>query len=343
VKCPKCGSKTPSSAKATCSCGYVFALNPKEEPYISDRGMKGTIDKLSSFDRHYFTFNQLYAALFKAATKKRKQDWGKAIIILMVVGTIASAFVWSNYSFLILLCLFGIGLPLFFYLRKRPTRLPHESLVSAIKKYERRHTIPMLAKGERFSGDVPKEQIQQELFSYAPQTILIVPSNDMVDMLVLNHFHIENKAAIISSSKYPQHVFSACQKMLEKHPETSVEVIHDASEAGQKLVETLKADPSWNLRDKEVKDLGLFPKDVEAMKTPIWIPGRTGPKTSLSGGKAEDNMNAGMSVPIDSVGPNIMMAALATAVVTGALLLGEELLAREAKTGDSSASSDSFG
>jgi hypothetical protein len=201
----------------------------------------------------------------------------------------------------------------------------------------------MLAKGDRFAGDVPKEQIQQELFSYAPQRILIVPSNEMVDMLVLNHFHIENKAAIISSTKYPQHVFSACQKMLEKHPEIPVEVVHDASQSGQLLVETLKADPSWNLGDKEVKDLGLFPKDVQAMKTPVWIPGPTTPKTSFLGGNTEANMNAGMRVPIDSVGPNIMMAALGAAIVTGALLLGEELLAKDARAGDSAGGSDSFG
>ncbi len=319
----------------------MFALNPKEAPYISDRGMKGIVDRLSSTDRHYFTFSQLYAALYRAAAKKKKKNSFAAIIILSIFLTIASLIMWSVYSLIIMACVVGIGLPLFFILRKRPTQLPHDTLTRTVKTYSQRHPIEALVTGERFAGNVPKEQIQQELFSYAPQRILIVPSNELVDMLVLNRFHIENKAAIISSSKYPQHVFAACQKMLEKHPEIPIEVVHDASQAGQRLLEILKADPSWNLRDKEVRDLGLFPKDVEAMKSPVWIPGSTSGKSALSGGKPEDNINAGMRVPLDSVGPNIMMAALATAVVTGALLLGEELLAKG--TGDATGSSDSFG
>jgi hypothetical protein len=316
-------------------------LNPKEAPYISDRGMKGIVDKLSSADRHYFTFNQLYASLYRAAAKKKRKSSLAAAVILSIFLVLVSFFVAKFTVFLIVACVVGIGLGLFVILRNRPIRLPHEALVKSIKTYSQRHPIETMVTGERFSGNVPKEKIQQELFSYAPQRILIVPSNELVDMLVLNRFHIDNKAAIISSSKYPEHVFKACQKMLENHPEIPVEVVHDASQAGQRLVEILKADPSWNLRDKEVRDLGLFPKDVEAMKSPVWIPGSTSGKSALSGGKPEENINAGMRVPLDSVGPNIMMAALATAVVTGALLLGEELLAKGA--GDSTGGSDSFG
>ena len=231
--------------------------------------------------------------------------------------------------------------------RWRP-KIAYENLSQAIKKYLRANPAPNLVDGTRFAGELPRDKIKEELFNYAPERILIAPTNDMVDMLVLNRFHFENKTCVVSAAKYPKHVFDACQRFLAKVPDLPVEMIHDVSRPGLSLKDQLLAYPSWNLKDKNVKDLGLFPDDVKKIKEPIWIPTGTpartlGPKSSAAD-PVQAQIDQGMAMPLDFAGPKVMMGALAVAVVAGLLLMSEELLAEQVSRGLlDSGSSGGFG
>jgi hypothetical protein len=236
----------------------------------------------------------------------------------------------------------GLAVIGLFLMSRSAIQIPHGDLVRAINNYREANPIPNMVDGQRFKRHVSKTQMKHDLFDYAPERILVVPSDDMVDMLVLNRFHMDNKTAILSASKYPHHVFEACQRMLETHPDVPVEIIHDVSSEGMHLKSRLLADKSWNLEGRNVKDLGLFPDDVNRIKTPIWIPsGR--PSSVLAAreaageaekkpgvpGEAEKKLGEGMRMPLDFVGPRVMMGALAAAVIGGTLLMSEELLAEE--------------
>ncbi|MBM3300671.1 MAG: hypothetical protein FJY85_12025 [Deltaproteobacteria bacterium] len=240
----------------------------------------------------------------------------------------------------------GLAVIGLFLMYRSRIQIPHDDLIRVINTYQATNPIPNMVDGQRFKRHAPKAQIKHELFDYAPERILIVPSDDMVDMLVLNRFHMDNKTAVVSASKYPLHVFEACQRMLEKHPDIPVEIIHDVSSDGLHLKSRLLADKSWNLEGRNVKDLGLFPQDVNRIKTPIWIPsGRPSsvlaaraappavpgePERKLGvAGEAEKKIGEGMRMPLDFVGPGVMMSALAVAVIGGTLLMSEELLAEE--------------
>lgn len=348
MKCPKCGTKQKPSRGARCTCGYMFALNPKESPYLSDRAVATITDKLSQFGRYYFTFNQLYVVLHKAAARrKRKQKivW----VAVVVAGSIGLSIGLSSHkiAWLVPFVLVSAGL-LIWYILKGPVPVPSEDLIHAIRKYEKMHSIPNMVNGKRFKGELTKQQVQDELFDYAPQRILIVPTDDMVDMLVLNRFHADTKTAVISQTKYPKQVFNACRRALEQHPDLPVEIIHDASTDGLQLMDKLLGDKTWNLQGKNVKDLGLFAHDVERIKNPVWLPaGR--PAKALTGAGARSAQSAideGKRIPVDFAAPNVLMGALTVAAVAGLLLMSDELLAeqrRKAAQDGSGTSVDSFG
>jgi len=51
------------------SCRYRFALNPKTTPYITDMAFKNAIDRVSGNGQYHFTYNQLFAQVYRI--KKR--------------------------------------------------------------------------------------------------------------------------------------------------------------------------------------------------------------------------------------------------------------------------------
>ncbi len=335
MKCPKCATNHKKKDGMQCKCGYLFVLDPKQPPKLTDKAVAATIDKLSGSGRYYFTFNQLYAALHRVLEKKAGKERITGAVFIPIIAGVIAVVVGMRLGWWVSLIPISLGAVGALLLWKRQPTVPHQQLSEAIRRYKDANPIPFLVEGNRFSGSLPKDQIKEELFSYAPERILIVPTKDMVDMLVLNRFHFENKAAVVSGSKYPEHVFKACQRFLEKNPDLPVEVIHDVSGSGARFKDKLLADPTWHLEGKNVKDLGLFPADVAKIKNPIWIP--SGRPASAFAQKSADpvqaKMDQGMAMPLDFAGPTVMMGALALAVVGGLLLMSEELLAEQARRG----------
>lgn len=332
MKCPSCLADHKKSEGAICkSCGYEFVLDPKTSPYLSDYSVKKTIDRLSASGQYYFTFNQLYAALAKPAEKKSKTA-RFGYIILGVFGCVFSFFVLKGIlHWSVALAAIAVIAGLIIRMLLKPSIVPHEKLFAALNTYKSHHPIPFLADGNRFRGDVPKERLKEELFQYAPERILIVQSDDMVDMLVLNRFHVENKTAVVGASKYPLHVFKACQRFLEKKPDIPIAIVHDVSREGIRLRDKLMADPSWNLGDKEVTDLGLSISDAEKMKKPMWIPAtrEVAAKGGGAGSKpAAEMVGDGMSVPLDTAAPKVMLGVMGMAAIGGLALMSTELLAQ---------------
>jgi hypothetical protein len=336
MKCPECSNKQKATAGKTCKkCGYVFALDPREAPKLSDRQMKKAIENLSGTGNYYFTFNQLYAALYRMASKSSAKN--RVVLIVAVGAAAAIAFFIATEINLILAIAFVVGVALcILWFLKRPVVPNHEALVKAITTYRHFHPMENLVDGTRFKRETSKENLKKELFDYAPERILIVQSNDLVDMLVLNRFHFENKTVVVSASKYPEHVFQACQKFLQKRPDIPVEIMHDASMEGYQLKNKLVADDSWNLKDKDIKDLGLSVQDVGNIQKPIWLPSQHVSHFASGHSKdpVESKIEQGMKMPVDFVGPGVFLGALSIAAIAGLALMSTELLAEQAKKKD---------
>jgi hypothetical protein len=316
-----------------CSCQYEFALNPKNKPYLTDTAFLGAIKKLSQDGRLYFTFNQLFVSIYKLAqAKSRRSGIGCAIVLSIVTAilTFVALGNWFNVKFPEILLGLLIAAPLIIgiWYKALKIKAPYEEVTTAIETFQRLHPIDKLVDGKRFEG-AQAAAINEELLNYGPQWILIVERDDMVDMLILNHFHFENKALVLGASKYPQPLFNAYRQWIEKHPDIPIYLIHDASKKGLRLKAGLLKDSEWNLLGKNVRDLGVFPHEIERLKNPLWLPQSKDQKKINDSLTPSEKVDQNMVFPADSLAPKIMLGMAALALIQGVPLLSESILAEQ--------------
>lgn len=333
MKCPRCQANQKYSDGMTCNaCGYRFALNPKQMYGMSDNAFRAVLIRLSGPNQHYFTYDQLYAAIYRLLRKKKLKERTGIIFVFSFLLIIISIVVAANLH----LNLWGIFVSLLLviiaftvWLRKRPVNIPSAIAHERIQTYSSVHPVDRLVDGRQLLHMKAKD-FDPELLAYAPERILIVQHNDMADMLILNRFHFDNKALVVSAEKYPEAAFTACQRFLMQHPDIPVLLIHDCSKDGIRMQGRLVKDRSWNLEGKRINNLGLHPGDVERLRTPMWVPPHPEEAFVRNRGPAEEYLRDGFRMPLDTAPPQSLMGSLGLAMVLGLPLLSEQLLAEQA-------------
>lgn len=353
MKCPSCGNNQSFKRGLVCtSCEYEFALHPKLKPYISDKGFIGIVNRLSGPDGNYFTYNQLYGALHRVLRKQAMNDRVLGIVLAVALGFVASWVVgtvlkitlgtgWWPYPLIFL-----IGVIIAVRVAKKKPAADPTLVTEVIRKYTAKHPIERMTDGTRFE-DMDIKHLDRELFQFAPERILILERNDMVDMLLLNRFHVENKTLVVSLQRYPKRAYQGVKHFLSKNPELPVHIMHDASKEGLKMKETLENRKDWQLKGAAITDLGLFPKDVKLLDNPVWRPSG---RAAVAGGAArpkatdpQDIIAEGYRMPVDVAPPRAFMGTAALAMLTGAALLSPELLAQQQHVTGDGAASGGFG
>jgi len=187
-----------------------------------------------------------------------------------------------------------------------------------IYRYHGTHPIAGLADGQAFLHTTETELRE---FQYAPERILVVERDDLVDMLIRNRFHLSHKTAVVSRSGYPEGVCAACREFLKNHPDTPVQVLHDASTSGFGLTAQLAADPKWEFARQRLIDLGISRVTLDGGSSLPWL----SPDTSRSEGTFSANpakmLRAGRRVPVAYIGPEPLLNLLGAAMTTGSLAL----------------------
>lgn len=335
----------------TCEkCGYTFATT-------SDNSLKTAIDRLSMGDTLYFTRDQLIAQLFRSL---RKKQYSLLVLtfIFIIIGIAVTVFfpaaivnileeqrifIDFNVVFAVVAGIVGIfGIIIF----AKAGFTCHTSLIAErIRNYNEKHPIEKLVTGNAFKGE--SDAPDKEIFDYAPERILIVQTNTMADMLILNRYPQENKTLVVSLNKYPKSAFDACQKFLENHPDIPIAVIHDCSRDGLRMKEMLLKSSAWNLKGREIQDIGLNPENVKKIKQPIWIPDVTDSGIRhvkiIEKGKPLKNIEAGYRIPLGIAPPRQLMNTVALAAATGLALMSKELLAEQASRSGNGSDAGGFG
>ncbi|MFC1858404.1 hypothetical protein ACFL9U_10340 [Thermodesulfobacteriota bacterium] len=332
MKCPNCDANRKYKEGMVCGCGYRFALNPKEPPNLTDIAVKKIIDRISDLDTKYFTYNQLYAQIYRLIQKKKRRGCLVGSIVLCIISfMVLLMFSIESESYLPFLFLIAIIAAIVWRYRRAPKVSPAD-VAKAIHVYQASHLMDKLVDGKQFL-EMDPNGFDKEILQFAPERILIADRDDTVDMLLLNRFHFENKALILSAQKYPQPAFAACQYFLTKFPDLPVILVHDASKKGYQMKQRLLEDKSWNLEEQNVEDLGLHPWDVEPLKDPIWMPedisSLSGKAIASPGKSAAEKIRQGFIMPLDAAQPRAMMGMMGLAMVTGTALLSEEFLAAQ--------------
>jgi hypothetical protein len=324
MRCPECNHSQKYKDGARCNqCHYQFVFRKKDDN-ITDLALRQIIKRLSDNGQYAFTATQLALEVCRLWRKKTLGAVGCSIIAL-VVSVIGGLIAFSAWSWMGGLLILAILMPLALWLGQREkSKLSFNKAREMINRYHQAHPINELADGAAFRQQAPMEDFQDP--HYAPERILVVERDDLVDMLIRNRFHLTAKAAVVSRTGYPARVFAACREFLRNHPGTPVQVLHDASAPGFALTTQLASDAQWQFARQRLVDLGISSTSLKNDAALPWLPANSSRSNGAFGGQPGKRLQAGYRVPLDYVGPKPMLNLLSAAVVAGTLLLAPEIL-----------------
>lgn len=315
MRCPECKHNQRYREGTRCQkCQYQFVFR-KRADRISDYALRQTIQRLSDSGQQSFTVTQLAMEICRIWRKKAFSMIAGAVVIA-IVALIAGLVLGATIGLVgfVILC------PLVLWQISRSKRtFPYYKARALVERYHQAHPIVALADGQAFRQQTPVVDPQE--LQYAPERILVVERDALVDLLVRNRFHLQHKTAVISRWGYPARVFAACQEFLNNHPATPVQVLHDASLAGFSLTAQLAADPQWAFASRHLTDLGISQATLGRGATLPWLPPEATRRSGSFSADSSKMLRAGCRVPIDYLRPKPLMNLLGAAVVSGALLL----------------------
>lgn len=274
AQCPSCRKYQKATSGDTCKhCDYVFILDESVKPYLSDHQVALSIQILSGQSNLYFTERHLYARLFERAKNNLQDKTQSHITSLYVVTFLLSMAIWMMFDI-------GTGLAIgavitttlylvYVRVKRKPQQVEHGWIKKAMSDYLKENEVEYLVKGDFFNRQLPEVE-SDELSEHAPDRILIVEHDAWVDFLILNQFHFNHKTLVVSANKYPQAIYDLICDLLKKHPSLPVLILHDLSDCGLALTQSLIDDESWPLSKSKVVDIGLDAD--EAPYSGIWMP-----------------------------------------------------------------------
>lgn len=317
MRCPDCNHNQRYRDGSRCGqCGYQFVLRKRADT-ISDYTVQQIVKRLSNSGQYSFTATQLELELCRYWRRKINQALIGGVIF---AGLIAAVIIFLAHGWGIAIVVFLL-LTLFAVWRtqRKKTVLPLAKARKLLQRYRQAHPIAALADGRAFLDQPPPENPDDA--RYAPERILVVERDDLVDMLVRNRFHATHKTAIISRSGYPKRVVEACRNFLRQHPNIPVQLLHDASLKGFNLKAQLESDPQWALAGQRLADMGLSSEVIKNGASLPWLRDRGRLSNGTLSARHQHMLDAGYRVPVDCLGPKPFMNLLGAAVIGGLLLL----------------------
>ena len=323
MRCPECNHRQKFKDGAHCQkCRYRFVFRSKQDQ-ISDFTLRQIIQRLSDQGHYAFTATQLALEICRLWRKKALGLLGCGLIAL-IVSVIAGLVVFSGWGGLAAALVPLTILPPALWLgRRSKTRFSIGKARQIVAQYHQAHPIQALADGTAFRRITPPADFQDP--HYAPERILMVERDELVDLLVRNRFHLTAKAAIVSRTGYPEPVLAACQAFLRNHPHTPVQILHDASLPGFALTAQLATDPQWPFTGSRPVDLGVSRSALDGGSELPWLPTHPARRDGVFGGNPGKRLQAGYRVPLDAIGPKPLLNALSAALIAGTLLLTPEI------------------
>ncbi|WP_425394977.1 hypothetical protein [Aeoliella sp.] len=265
MKCPECGHDQKHKYGMTCSCGYQFTLDPKQDK-ISDGKFLALVRNASSNDTYYFTKNQLVAAYCRREVKGRMGG----VVVVAIIGLVMSCVAWFGIRpevDVVWIFLLAAGLLILFggtwaVLQWRPNQARMESAID--KWLAEGKPIPRLLLHPSLQ-EPPPEWDEPDIYDYGVESILIVEHDLLVDLLVKNGFHASQRCLIVSETGYPGYIASRITELLHERPDLPIYLLHDSTRKGERMIERI--DQQLRLpHHREFIDLGLFLEDVKRIK-----------------------------------------------------------------------------
>jgi hypothetical protein len=251
----------------TCACGRRFVFDPAADNGMTDGKFQAIVDSASNKGRYYFTPNQLYAAYCRKLA--RKPALGSALALLAAsiasgilgwLGFIGPGAIWNFVA----MATFFLGAVLLIrHMVAGRNMLPREAFqrfvqvwIDAGNPLDKMLTEPAL-------HQPPPEWPEPDIYDYGVERVLIVEHDLLVDILVRNGFHAQERALIISQNGYPEYIRKRLERILAgSNP--PIFYLHDSAPEG--------AVPGSSqaralVAGRELIDLGLFEADIKQINS----------------------------------------------------------------------------
>lgn len=114
----------------------------------------------------------------------------------------------------------------------------------------------------------PPEWQEPDLYDYGVERLLIVDQRLLVDLLVKNGVHAQERALIIALEEghnpYPDYLVKYAQQHLDQQPNAKAYLLHGSAPDGLDLAR--RTSEQFVIESDRILDLGLTPSDVDQMK-----------------------------------------------------------------------------
>lgn len=286
MKCLKCGKNSLYRERSggKCSgCGQKFVFEPKTGDLFADTVFQKALERVSHQSSLSFHRRQLYYELARVRMKKLPGKLG-AVLGMGFLGVFLGIF-WTIFWLKIMSIGSGIWLLEGGYLifwaiilvrawRKTDSgqiRFDEPSFDKTFSKWQKEKGLPqeMLQKSPALPHGAAKHP-EKDMLDYAVERAIICDHPTVVDFLLANNFHIEQKCAILSFGGYPPDRFEDLRRMLKKNSQLNVFVVHNASANGCRIFQELISSPEWFKGSKRVFDIGLHPRHAKAFAG-LWL------------------------------------------------------------------------
>ena len=101
------------------------------------------------------------------------------------------------------------------------------------------------------------------------ERLILCEREVLVDWLVLNGFHAEQRALVMAESGYPHYLLPMANEALQRNPRLPVFLLHDSTRQGVGMAKRVQDSECFALAQHPVTDLGLLRSDVEKLKR-LW-------------------------------------------------------------------------
>jgi hypothetical protein len=267
MKCPECGYDQKVKYGLKCGgCGYEFLFNPKESKTrgMTDGKFLACLQLASQNGTMCFTENQLYAAFCRKLTPS---NWPVRLLglVLVAIGGIF-AFEGSKTAGLFML-LFGAILVAATFGKTVAKQTVGRSRFQDSLSHWRAAGRPIERLIEHPSlHEPPPEWSESDIYDYGVERILIVERDILVDLLVKNGVHAEQRMLVLAESGYPAYLQPLARRLLQERPDLPLFLLHDATTHGADMEKRVLAGGMLPIDEHPITDLGMIPADFQKLK-----------------------------------------------------------------------------
>ncbi len=264
MKCPSCGVNYEKDYGLRCSCGYKYVFNPLLHSGMTDGMFLELVQEASNNGKNYYTLPQLYLAW---CTRDEQENLPLAQRVLVLVCLLIFSIIFFLFS------VFGIGfivalislalldIPLVLARKYGERQLPaKKELARLVQLWGKKHGIPdkLILKPCLDRQGAAKKMLK----GCRVGRIILVERATLVDLLILNGFHRQEKALILSVDGYPAFIHDLAGKFLDKHPKLPVFLLHDATKDGMIMHRDVSIPDSH-----PIVNLGAAPRHLEQVES----------------------------------------------------------------------------